>query len=104
LAIVYQAGSIVLPALTNIREIVESEIKVRAEAKIPGSIESQKQYAKEYRMSIHRWSHGRLKDNIQSQASQHNIPVEIVKQPILTKPVSIAGEMAKIAYEKRCVP
>jgi hypothetical protein len=104
LAMKYQAGSIVLPALTNIREIVESEIKVRAEAKIPGSIESQKQYAKEYRMSIHRWSHGRLKDNIQSQASQHNIPVEIVKQPILTKPVSIAGEMAKIAYEKRCVP
>jgi hypothetical protein len=34
LAMEYQAGSIVLPALTNIREIVESEIKVRAEAKI----------------------------------------------------------------------
>jgi hypothetical protein len=100
----YQAGSIVLPALTNIREIIESEIKVRAEAKIPGCIEAQKQYAKEYRMSIHRWSHARLKDSIQAQASQNNIPVEIVKQPILTKPVETAGEMAKIAYEKRCVP
>jgi hypothetical protein len=104
LAIVYQAGSIVLPALTNIREIVQSEINARAEAKIPGCIEAQKQYAKEYRMSIHRWSHARLKDSIQSQAAQHNIPVEIVKQPILTEPVAIAGEMAKIAYEKRCVP
>jgi transposase len=104
LAMEYQAGSIVLPALTNIREIVESEIKVRAEAKMPGCIEAQKKYAKEYRMSIHRWSHARLKDSIQAQASQHNIPVEIVKQPTLTKPVEIAGEMAKIAYEKRCVP
>jgi hypothetical protein len=104
LAMEYQAGSIVLPALTNIREIVESEIKVRAEAKIPGCIGAQKQYAKEYRMSIHQWSHARLKDSIQGQASQHNIPVEIVKQPILNKPVAIAGEMAKIAYEQRCVP
>jgi hypothetical protein len=104
LAIVYQAGSIVLPVLSNIREIVESEIKARAEAKIPGCIEAQKKYAKEYRMSIHRWSHARLKDSIQAQASQRNIPVEIVEQPILIKPVEIAGEMAKIAYEKRCVP
>jgi hypothetical protein len=100
----YQAGSIVLPALTNIREIVESEIKAMAEAKIPGCIEAQKQYAKEYRMSMHRWGHARLKDNIQAQASQRNIPIEIVKQPILFKPVEIAGEMAKIAYEQRCVP
>jgi IS605 OrfB family transposase len=104
LAMEYQAGSIVLPALTNIREIVESEIKVRAEAKIPGCIEAQKQYAKEYRISIHRWSYARLKDSIQAQASQHNIPVEIVKQPILIEPVEIAEEMSKIAYEKRCVP
>ncbi len=104
LAMEYQAGSIILPALTNIREIVESEIKVRAEARIPGCIEAQKQYAKEYKMSIHRWSHARLKDSIQSQAAQHNIPVEIVKQPIPIQPVSIAAEMAKIAYEQRCVP
>ena len=104
LATSYQVGSIVLPDLNNIREIVQSEIMARAEAKMPGSLEAQKQYAKEYRRSIHQWSYERLKDSIQSQASQHNIPVEIVKQPILIKPVEIAGEMAKIAYEKRCVP
>jgi hypothetical protein len=71
---------------------------------IPGCIEAQKQYAKEYRISIHRWSHARLKDSIQAQASQHNIPAEIVKQPILGKPLEIAGSMAKVAYEQRCVP
>jgi hypothetical protein len=104
LAMAHQVGSIVLPALTNIREIIESEIKVRAEAKMPGCIEAQKKYAKEYRMSIHRWSHARLKDSIQAKAAQHNIPVEIVKQPIPGKPVEIAGSMAKFAYEQRCVP
>jgi hypothetical protein len=36
LAKTYQAGSIVLPKLGDMREIVQSEIKALAEAKIPG--------------------------------------------------------------------
>ncbi|PSN18916.1 hypothetical protein C7271_10050, partial [filamentous cyanobacterium CCP5] len=46
----YQAGSIVLPDLAHIREIVESEVKQRAAEKVPDFIDGQKQYAKAYRV------------------------------------------------------
>jgi hypothetical protein len=45
-AIQDQVSSIVLPDLTNIREILESEIQAKAEAKIPGCKQAQKLYAK----------------------------------------------------------
>lgn len=41
LARTYKAGSIVLPKLGNMREIVQSEIQAIAEAKCPGSVEVQ---------------------------------------------------------------
>ena len=34
------------------REIVQSEVKAKAEAKIPGYEERQKKYAKQYRINI----------------------------------------------------
>ena len=104
LAILYRAGSIVLPDLSNIGEAIESEVSAKAESKIPGCIEAQKKYAKEYRRSIHQWSYGRLIDSIKMQASQHNIATELVKQSILKVPAIIAKEMALIAYKNRTVP
>lgn len=59
LATQYQAGSIFVPKLDHIREIVESEITVKAEKKIPLSVNLQKKYAKTYRMSVHQWGYGR---------------------------------------------
>jgi hypothetical protein len=43
-----RAGSIVLPKLGDMRELVQSEIQSRAEQKIPGYIEGQAKYAKQY--------------------------------------------------------
>ena len=65
MAIQYQVSSIVLPDLKNVREILNSEIQVKAEAKIPGCKKAQKRYAKEYRKNIHRWSYARLCDAIE---------------------------------------
>ena len=61
----YKAGSIVLPKLGDIREIIQSEIQALAEAKCPGSVEIQQKYAKQYRVNVHSWSYGRLIQSIQ---------------------------------------
>lgn len=86
LATQYQAGSIVLPKLDYIREIVESEIKVKAEKKIPLSVDLQKKYAKTYRMNVHQWSYGLLIDGLQNQAKRLSISIEERKQPIRGSP------------------
>jgi transposase len=76
LAQTYQAGSIVLPKLGDMRELVQSEIQARAEQKIPGYIEAQEKYAKQYRVNVHQWSYGRLIDTIKAQASKDSIVIE----------------------------
>ncbi|MEP0903725.1 type V CRISPR-associated protein Cas12k [Leptolyngbya subtilissima AS-A7] len=97
----YGAGSIAIPKLDNIREILNAEIQAKAEQKAPGSIEGQKRYAKQYKSSIHKWSYGRLLDQIASKAVQNGLAIEAVKQPLQQN----AGEMAKAvaiaAYESR---
>lgn len=97
----YGAGSIAIPKLDNIREILQAEIQAKAEQKAPGSIEGQKRYAKQYKSSIHKWSYGRLLDQIASKAAQNGMAIEAVKQPWQQN----AGEMAKAvaiaAYESR---
>ena len=72
----YEAGSIAVPKLDNIREILQSEIEAKAEQKAPGSIEGQKSYAKQYKSSIHKWSYGRLLDQVGSKAAQAGLIVE----------------------------
>lgn len=52
----YNAGSLALPKLGDVRAIVEAEIKAKAEQKSPGYLEGQQKYAKQYRASVHRWS------------------------------------------------
>lgn len=101
LAKTYQAGSIVVPKVGNMRELVQAEVQAKAEAKIPGYIEAQKKYAKQYRVNTHQWSYGRLIDNIQAQASKIGIVIEQGQQPIRGSPQEKAKEMALLAYQSR---
>ncbi|AFZ00435.1 type V CRISPR-associated protein Cas12k [Calothrix sp. PCC 6303] len=97
----FGAGSIVLPKLGDMREIIQSEVQAKAEKKIPGFIELQKNYAKEYRKSAHNWSYGRLIENIQSQATKEGIEIETGKQPTRGIPQEQARDLALFAYQCR---
>ncbi|MEH1940159.1 MAG: type V CRISPR-associated protein Cas12k [Nostoc sp.] len=96
----YSAGSIVLPKLDNMREQVQSEIQAKAEQKSE-LLEVQKQYAKQYRVSVHQWSYGRLISIVQSQAAKTGIVIEESKQPIRGSPQEKAKELAIAAYYSR---
>ncbi|HEY9829988.1 MAG TPA: type V CRISPR-associated protein Cas12k, partial [Stenomitos sp.] len=104
LAQTYQAGSIVLPKLGDMRELVQSEIQARAEQKIPGYIEAQEKYAKQYRVNVHQWSYGRLMDTIKAQALKVGIVIEQGEQPIRGSPQEKAKAMAISAYHARSQP
>lgn len=93
----YRVIAIAVPKLEDMREIVQSEIKAKAEAKIPGYEEGQKQYAKKYRMNIHNWSYGRLIENITTQSSKLGIAIAEVKQPVRGSPTQNAQKMAILA-------
>lgn len=97
----YKAGSIVVPKLEDMREIVQTEIQSKAEEKIPNCIEAQKNYAKRYRVQVHQWSYGRLIENIQAQASKWGIVIEIGQQPYEGKPHDKAIALALNAYQSR---
>ncbi|MBD2242367.1 type V CRISPR-associated protein Cas12k [Nostoc sp. FACHB-888] len=96
----YSAGSIVLPKLDNMREQVQSEIQAKAEQKSE-LLEVQKQYAKQYRVSVHQWSYGRLISIVQSQAAKTGIVIEESKHPIRGSPQEKAKELAMAAYYSR---
>ncbi|BAY20677.1 hypothetical protein NIES2100_04200 [Calothrix sp. NIES-2100] len=97
----YSASSIVLPKLQDLHEIIESEIQVKAEKKVPGYKEGQKNYAKQYRVNIHRWSYGRLFKIIQSQAAKASISIEITSSVIRSSPQEKARDLALLAYQER---
>ncbi|MEH2407909.1 type V CRISPR-associated protein Cas12k [Nostoc sp.] len=94
----YQAGSIVLPTMKNVRESIQSEIETRAVKRCPNYKEGQQQYAKQYRQSIHRWSYNRLMECIQSQAAKTKISIEQGPQPIRGSPQEKARDLAIAAY------
>ncbi|MEH2091649.1 type V CRISPR-associated protein Cas12k [Nostoc sp.] len=96
----YSAVSIVLPKLGDMREQVQSEIQSKAEQKSE-LLEVQKQYAKQYRVSVHQWSYGRLISIVQSQAAKIGIVIEEAKQPIRGSPQEKAKELAISAYHSR---
>jgi hypothetical protein len=104
LAQTYQAGSIVLPKLEDMRELVQSEIQTRAEQKIPGYVEGQQKYAKQYRVNVHQWSYGRLIENIQVQAAKIGISMEQGQQPVRGSPQEKAKGIAITAYRSRLNP
>ena len=97
----FKSGSIAVPKLGNIREIVEAEIKAKAEEKCPGFVEGQRKYAKQYRTSVHRWSYGRLIESIRSQATKLGIVIEEAKQPLTGKSEEKAKDVAIAAYQAR---
>ncbi|GET43928.1 hypothetical protein MiSe_87540 [Microseira wollei NIES-4236] len=97
----YQAGSIVLPKLGDMREIVQSEIQAIAAQKCPEYLEGQQKYAKQYRVSVHNWSYGRLIDCIQTQAAKMGIALEQGEQPIRGSPQEKAKELALGADNSR---
>lgn len=99
----YRASSIAVPKLSEIREILQSEIQAKAEQKCPGYVEAQKKYAKQYCASVHRWSYGRLISNIRSQAWKLEISVEEGKQPFQGTQEEKAKELAIGAYQSRKV-
>ncbi len=96
----YQASAIAVPKIEDMREIVQSEIKAKAEAKIPGYEEGQKKYAKQYRINIHNWSYGRLIENITNQASKSGIAIAEVKQSVRGSPMKNALSIAIAFYNK----
>ena len=97
----YNAGSIAIPKLDNIRENLQAEIDAKAEQKIPGYLEAQKRYTKQYRQTINRWSYGRLIDQISSKAAQLGIVVEEAKQPTAGSFQEKARAVAIDAYQHR---
>ena len=96
----YQVSAIAVPKIDDMREIVQSEMKAKAEAKIPGYEEGQKKYAKQYRINIHKWSYGRLIENITTQASKLGITIKGVKQPVRGSPIEKAKDIAIAIYNE----
>jgi IS605 OrfB family transposase len=97
----YQAGSIVLPDLAHIREIVEAEVKQKAATRVPDFVDGQKQYAKAYRTQVHQWSYHRLQDAITSKAGQSSVTVEVAKQDYSGSPQEKAKSLCLAGYEQR---
>jgi IS605 OrfB family transposase len=94
----YNASSIVLGDLTNIREIIESEIQAKAEQKTALK-EIQAKYARDYRTSIHRWSYSRLAQKTESKALQAGLTVETIKQPLTGSPQDKARDVAIAGFQ-----
>ncbi|MEL6986886.1 MAG: type V CRISPR-associated protein Cas12k [Bacteroidota bacterium] len=101
MAIQYRVSSIVIPDLKNVREILNSEIQVKAEAKASGSKKAQKRYARNYRKSIHNWSYARLCKAISSKAKQKNIAIECSRQSSQGTSEIQAQGLALTAYRDR---
>ena len=101
MAIQYRVSSIALPDLKNVREILDSEIQFKAEAKAPGCKKARKRYAKNYRKSIHRWSYSRLCKAIFSKANQKGITIEYACQSPQRELEIQARDLALTAYSDR---
>lgn len=93
----YHAGSIVLPELKQIREILHSEVLAKAQTKIKGYQQGQKQYL----VNLHQWSYGRLIEYIKQKASQLGITIETAKQADHHSPQEKAKNLALFAYQSR---
>lgn len=95
----HQASIIVVPKLDNIIETLDSEIQAKAEKKIPGCEKAQHKYAKQYRISIHKWSYARLIEEIQAQAVKVGIAVEFSQPSLRGTPQEKARDLAIAAYQ-----
>jgi hypothetical protein len=103
LARTYNASSIALPQLDQIRFVIQCELEAIAEQKIPGYVEGQKRYIKQLRINLHNWSYNRLTELITNKAAQLKIAIEHGNQPARASPNVQAKEVALTAYAKRSV-
>jgi IS605 OrfB family transposase len=98
----FQASCIVLPQTKHLREHLLTEINAKAQKK-SDSKQVQDKYAKEFRMSIHRWSYDRLLTTISSQAEKIGCAIETIAQPLQGTPQQKAKDVAIAAYHFRQV-
>ena len=77
----FKAGSLAMPDLTDIRESLQAELEAKAVGKYPGDRAKQKEYEKQYKINLHRWSYGRLIGSIKQRAGKIGIPIEEGQQP-----------------------
>ncbi|MEM1368246.1 MAG: type V CRISPR-associated protein Cas12k [Cyanobacteria bacterium P01_H01_bin.15] len=99
----YQAGSIVIPNVKGLRELLDSEIMAKAEQHCPGAVEVQQAYARNYRQTIHRWSYNRFIKAIHSKAQQLGISIEAGFQPAQGSAKDKAKDIAIAAYHSRAI-
>ncbi|XGW00036.1 MAG: type V CRISPR-associated protein Cas12k [Leptolyngbya sp. BL-A-14] len=90
-ALKWRASHITLPQLENIRETIESGVQVKAESLFPGDRKRQKAYAKQFRISFHRWSYNRLAECIRNRSLSEGISVTSKQQ-------SASGNLATKAF------
>ncbi len=69
-----------LPNLKNIREIIEAEIRARAELKYPVNKTLQQQYSKDFRASVNQWNYRQLSQCITNHIAQIGLEVVTVRQ------------------------
>ncbi|HEY9895980.1 MAG TPA: IS200/IS605 family accessory protein TnpB-related protein, partial [Candidatus Sericytochromatia bacterium] len=98
LALKWQAGSIAVPDLKHVREMLEGDIQARARRKHPQQKELQDQYAKQFRLRLHRWSYSRLVQCIRDRATREGIQVVTGQQLIQGDPVQRAKQVAISAH------
>jgi IS605 OrfB family transposase len=89
-----QASTIVIPDLKHIREILESDIQARARRRYPAQKELQEGFAKQLRITIHRWSYSRLIQCIRERAARKGIAVITGQQPLQGEPQQKAKQVA----------
>ncbi|WP_088893813.1 type V CRISPR-associated protein Cas12k [Leptolyngbya ohadii] len=81
LAVQWQASSVVIPDLGNLRESVEAKLQAWADLIFPKMEEVQQKTTKKIRVSFHGWSYGRLARCIRSRAARDGLAIVIGQQP-----------------------
>ena len=97
----YQVSLIVLPDLKNIRELIEAEVKARAELKYPGNKTQQKRYAKDFRSTVNQWSYRQLSQCITNTALKTGIEIVTHRQTTKGSPQQKARQIALHFWEKQ---
>lgn len=96
----FRASCIVLPHTNHLRTHLSSEIKARAKQKSDVK-EVQRKYAKQFQISVHRWSYSRLLANIRNQATKVGISIEARFPPSEGSPEEKARDLALTVYHTR---
>jgi hypothetical protein len=100
----YQASVVVLPDLKNIREILESEVRARAELKYPGCKTLQQKYGKDYRASVNQWNYNQLIRCITNHIVKIGLEVVTIHQTIRGSQQQKARNLVLTYWEKKQNP